>query len=322
MDIAVSVHNVSYSYGDLQALKAVSFSVPRGKIFGLLGPNGGGKSTLFRLMSTLVSLQTGDITILGTDLRRQRAQLRAKIGVVFQSPALDDKLSVEENLWHQGHLYGIRGATLRERIQQALTRFHLQDRRKQRTEALSGGLRRRVELAKSLLHKPQVLILDEPSTGLDPGARHDLWSLLEEVRQQDQVTVLMTTHILEEAEGCDCVGILDGGKLMVTGAPQELEAQLGGDVITIRTADVRKLSLELEQQFEVRPRLVGGRLRIQDRRGQTLLQEIIQRYGSVLDSVTLARPTLDDVFIQYTGREFHEQANGASSHLASPEPHR
>ena len=308
-DIAVEVRQVGYSYGDVRALNSVSFTVPRGQIFGLLGPNGGGKSTLFRLLSTLVSMQTGDISILGVDLRRQRAQLRQKIGVVFQSPALDEKLTVEENLRHQGHLYGLRGAVLRERIQHALARFRLLDRRKQRTEFLSGGLKRRVELAKSLLHKPQVLILDEPSTGLDPGARHDLWSLLEEVRQQDQVTVLMTTHILEEAEGCDCVGVLDRGDLVVTGAPQELEAQLGGDVITIRTADIRQLSHELEQQFEVRPRLVGGRLRIQDQRGQTLLQEIVQKYGSTLDSVTLARPTLEDVFIHYTGREFHEQAS-------------
>jgi ABC-2 type transport system ATP-binding protein len=269
-------------------------------------------------------MQTGEARLFDIDLRRQRAQARPHMGVVFQSPALDGKLSVAENLRHQGHLYGLRGGVLAERIQQALQRFGLQDRSKQRTEHLSGGLQRRVELAKSLLHRPRLLILDEPSTGLDPGARHDLWSLLEEVRTQDGVTVLMTTHILEEAEGCDRVAILDRGQLVVIGAPATLESQLGGAVISIRTNEPRQLMDQLEQQFAVRPRLVGGQLRIQDERGAELLRQIVDRFGSVVASVTLARPTLEDVFIHYTGREFHEARPGealpaaAVSHTEDP----
>jgi len=304
--IAVDIDKVGYAYGSAVALHEVSFRVPRGEIFGLLGPNGGGKSTLFRLLSTLVAMQRGTVHVFGRDLRRERAQVRPSMGVVFQSPALDGKLSVEENLRHQGHLYGLRGAVLRERIDRSLQRFRLSDRRGQRTEFLSGGLQRRVELAKSLLHAPQLLVLDEPSTGLDPGARHDLWSQLEEVRAQDGVTVLMTTHILEEAEGCDQVAILDQGHLVVTGAPQALEAQLGGDVISIRASDLRDVAAQIDERFGVRCRQVGGRLRIQHPEGAALLQQIVQHCGAALDAVTLARPTLEDVFIQYTGREFHE----------------
>ena len=309
-NIAVDVSKVSYAYGDAVALQDVSFSVAPGEIFGLLGPNGGGKSTLFRLLSTLVAMQSGEVKLFDFDLRRQRAAARPLMGVVFQSPALDGKLSVEENMRHQGHLYGLRGAKLTDSILHALQRFDLQDRRKQRTEQLSGGLQRRVELAKSLIHRPRLLILDEPSTGLDPGARHDLWSSLEEVRTQDGVTVLMTTHILEEAEGCDRVAVLDRGHLVVTGAPVALESQLGGDVISIRCGDPAAMARQLEQEFKVRPRLVGGRLRIQNERGAELLREIVEKFGVAVDSVTLSHPTLEDVFIHYTGREFHEARPG------------
>jgi ABC-2 type transport system ATP-binding protein len=317
-DIAVDIRNVGYAYGDAVALRDVTFAVPRGEIFGLVGPNGGGKSTLFRLLSTLVALQSGDVRVFGLDLRSQRAQVRPRMGVVFQSPALDGKLSVEENLRHQGHLYGLRGAVLRERIDQGLRRFGLADRRRQRTEFLSGGLQRRVELAKSLLHAPQVLILDEPSTGLDPGARHDLWSSLEEVRRRDGVTVLMTTHILEEAEGCDQVAVLDQGRLVVTGAPQELEAQLGGDVISIRAADLRQLSASLAEEFGLHARQVGAHLRVQHADGAELLQRIMTRFGASLDAVTLARPTLEDVFIHYTGHEFNDDETKASGSGSTP----
>jgi len=303
---AVDVSKVSYAYGDAVALQEVSFSVAPGEIFGLLGPNGGGKSTLFRLLSTLVAMQSGDVKLFEYDLRRQRASVRPLMGVVFQAPALDGKLSVEENMRHQGHLYGLHGSKLRDSILHALERFGLQDRRKQRTEHLSGGLQRRVELAKSLLHRPQLLILDEPSTGLDPGARHDLWSSLEEVRSQDGVTVLMTTHILEEAEGCDRVAVLDRGHLVVTGAPAVLEAQLGGDVISIRCDEPSQLALKLQQKLGIRARLVGGRLRIQNESGAELLKKIVEAFGEDVASVTLSHPTLEDVFIHYTGREFHE----------------
>ena len=320
---AVDVSKVSYAYGDAVALQEVSFSVAPGEIFGLLGPNGGGKSTLFRLLSTLVAMQSGEVKLFDYDLRKQRSAVRPLMGVVFQSPALDGKLSVEENMRHQGHLYGLRGGKLNDSILHALKRFGLQDRRKQRTEHLSGGLQRRVELAKSLLHRPQLLVLDEPSTGLDPGARHDLWSSLEEVRSQDGVTVLMTTHILEEAEGCDRVAVLDRGQLVVTGEPSKLEAELGGDVISIRCDEPAELATQLQQQLKVSSRLVGGRLRIQDASGAELLKKIVEKFGDVVASVTLSHPTLEDVFIHYTGREFEErqgEAAAAVEVLPSVEP--
>jgi ABC-2 type transport system ATP-binding protein len=211
---AIRVQGVSHWYGQRQALNDVSFEIEPGEIFVFLGPNGGGKSTLFRLLSTLLPLAQGEATLLGFDLRRQIGEIRSRIGVVFQSPSVDRKLTVGENLLHQGHLYGIRGAELKRRSEILLERFKLTDRVRDRVETLSGGLRRRVELAKGLLHHPRLLLLDEPSTGLDPAARNDVWDYLRQLREQDGVTVVLTTHLLEEADKADRIAILDRGKLV------------------------------------------------------------------------------------------------------------
>ncbi len=319
---AVAVEGVTYAYGDHVALHDIEFDVAVGEIFGLLGPNGGGKSTLFRILSTLVPPQSGRIQILGADVLRQRGEVRRNLGVVFQAPALDRKLTVVENLRHQGHLYGLRGAQLRARIDAVLEHFALADRRRQLVEQLSGGLRRRVELAKCLLHEPRLLILDEPSTGLDPGARLDLWQALQQLRRDQKVTVLLTSHILEEVERCDRVAILDRGHLVASGTPAQLKARIGDDVITISTADPGALAASIASQFEVTPRVVDATVRLEHAGGAELLRQLVAAFTSEIASVTLSKPTLEDVFIHCTGRTFGATENGAAPHVPVPAENR
>src|SRR5205085_11865145 len=234
-----------------RALNGLSLQVEPGEIFALLGPNGGGKTTLFRLLSTLIPLQpTGDVKILGLDLRTQTADIRRQVGVVFQAPSLDKKLTVRENLLHQGRLYGLSGRALQSRMHVMLDRLGLADRVGELTEKLSGGLRRRVELAKGMLHEPRLLLLDEPSTGLDPAARSDLWKYLDEVRARHGVTVLLTTHLLEEAEKADRIAILSEGSLVALGSPADLRATVGGDAITIQTSAPQDLAGRIHERFD------------------------------------------------------------------------
>src|SRR5882672_8865134 len=252
MDVALlAVETLTHRYGERVALNKVSFEVPKGEIFGLLGPNGGGKTTLFRILSTLVRPTSGSASILGLDLLRDTAALRSRIGVVFQAPSLDKKLRVRENLAHQGHLYGLAGSALRGRIDHLLIEFNLRDRAHDLVETLSGGLQRRVEIAKSLLHRPELLLLDEPSTGLDPGARIDLWQTLYRLRDQQDVTILLTTHLMEEAARCDRVAILDRGRIVASGTPEALRAEIGGEVVSARTKDATSLGERIATTLDV-----------------------------------------------------------------------
>ncbi len=218
------------------ALAGVDFQVAAGEIFGFLGPNGGGKTTLFRILATLARPESGTVRVFGADLATQAREVRRRLGVVFQSPSLDLQLTVRENLVHQGHLHGLAGRDLAGRIAAGLERFGLTERVDQRTAELSGGLRRRVEIAKALLHEPRLLLLDEPSTGLDPGARHDLWETLESLRGQG-VTVLLTTHFMEEGDRCDRLVLLSQGTIVAEGTPAALKEEIGGDVITLTGRD-------------------------------------------------------------------------------------
>jgi ABC-2 type transport system ATP-binding protein len=305
---AVLLQDVWHSYGERTALQGVTFAVQPGEVFGVLGPNGGGKSTLFRLLSTLWVPQRGRIQILGSDVSAQREQVRRHLGVVFQSPALDRRLTVAENLKHQGHLYGLRGARLRQRIEALLQQFGLGDRGRDRVETLSGGLQRRVELAKCLLHEPQVLILDEPSTGLDPGARLELWKSLEAIRRERGVTVLLTSHILEEAERCDRVAILDRGRLVTSGTPLDLKSAVGDDVITIGAHDAAGLAAAIAARFPLEPRVVDSSVRIERGGNAALLPQLAAAFPGEILALTLAKPTFEDVFIHFTGRRFEGAA--------------
>lgn len=293
--MSVDVEGLTHRYGERLALDGISLSVRAGEVFGVVGPNGGGKSTLFKILSTALRPTSGRARVAGVDIAD--GAVRCRIGVVFQAPSLDQKLTVAENLLHHGHLYGLSGSALRTRIGEELSRFQLSDRSGDRVEKLSGGLQRRVELAKCLLHKPEVLLLDEPSTGLDPGARHDLWEAL---RGLKGVTVLLTTHLLEEAERCDRLAILHKGSLAALGEPHALRAEIGGDVVTIRTRDAEGLASAIREQFGESPQLIPGAVRISRDRGHELVGKLLQAFPERIESVTVAKPSLEDVFIART----------------------
>jgi len=239
-------------------------------------------------------------------LRRDVTALRARIGVVFQAPSLDKKLRVRENLAHQGHLYGLSGAALQERIDHLLIEFNLRERARDLVETLSGGLQRRVEIAKSLLHRPELLLLDEPSTGLDPGARIDLWQTLYRLRDQQNVTVLMTTHLMEEAERCDRVAIIDQGRIVAEGTPEELRAEIGGDVISARSRDATSLGEKIADSLGLEVNVLNDEVRMEHPDGASFVARLAATFPGEIDSVTLAKPTLEDVFIAKTGRRLSE----------------
>lgn len=311
---AISLDRISFRYADRSALDEVSFDVMPGELFALVGPNGGGKTTLFRLLATLIPLQQGKITVMGSDLASAAAAVRRSLGVVFQAPSLDKKLTVRENLLHQGHLYGLRGAELKNRSEVMLAQLGISDRASDLVETLSGGLRRRVELAKGLLHHPQILLLDEPTTGLDPGARSDLWHYLGTLRDSQGLTIFLTTHLLEEAERADRVAILDRGHLVALDTPSALRDTLSGDTITIETEEPAALAADITERFAVPAQVVGQSVRLSLEEGARFVPQLSEAFASRIQSITLGRPTLEDVFIERTGHRFWQnEAVGAES---------
>jgi ABC-2 type transport system ATP-binding protein len=297
----ISVDNVSHRYGSRPALSHVSLEVRPGEVFGLLGPNGGGKSTLFRILSTMMLPGEGTAVIAGKDVKREPAGVRRNTGVVFQSQSLDRHLTVEENLRAQGHLYGLWGAVLRERIAQAALRLGLEDRMADLVGDLSGGLKRRVEIAKALLHRPKVLLMDEASTGLDPRARRELWQYIEELRRGEGVTILLTTHVLDEADRCDRLVLLHQGKVVAGGPPAELKAKIGGDVVVLAASDPDSLAPQIAARFGVRPAVVNGEVRVEIGNGHRFITEVVEAFPGAIESVGLHKPTLEDVFVRETG---------------------
>lgn len=305
--IAVETRGLGHLYGERKALQGLDLTLETGKTIALLGPNGGGKSTLFRILATLLRPSEGEARLLGYDVVREPAAVRRHIGVAFQNPGLDEHLTVRENLLHSGHLYGLRGAELTRRIDEALTTFGLADRARERVAALSGGLARRVDLAKVLLHHPPLILLDEPSTGLDPGARADLMAFLRRAREERGVTVFLTTHLLEEAAECDVVAILDRGSLVALGDPGELVREIGGEIITLATDEPDALAAEARKRFPLAIEAVPGGVRVERENAAALLPELLAAFPGRVKSATVASPTLSDVFFHRTGRTFREE---------------
>jgi len=300
----IRVEDIRHSYGKRSALKGISFGVGAGEIFGLLGPNGSGKTTLFRILSTLMLPTGGRALISGFDAAQQPDEVRRRIGVVFQSKSVDLKLTAAENLWHQGHLYGLRGAALAARIREMLERVALADRAKDRVETFSGGMQRRVELAKGLMHRPSVLLLDEPTTGLDPGARRDLWLYLNELRAQERVSIIVTTHLMEEAERCDRLAILNLGEIVGLGTPVELRSEIGGDVVMLEAADPSTLAQRIQERFKIATTVLDSRVRLEIKDGLKFVTTVAEAFPGAIQSVSINKPTLDDVFISRTGHRF------------------
>lgn len=319
---ALQIENLGYSYPKVKkpALMDFSLKLAQGEIFGLLGPNGSGKTTLFRILSTEFAALQGTAKIFGADLQDQAHAVRKTIGVVFQHPGLDKKLTIAENWRHQGHLYGLWGIRLTRRMDEAAQILGLTQRRNQLVGQLSGGLARRAEIAKALLHEPKLLIMDEPSTGLDPGARLDLWQHIKELREQKKTTVLLTTHLIEEADRCDRIGILNEGKLVALGAPQTLKSEIGGDIIRIETQEPKTLAQDIAHKYNCRISLseapgaassASGRLRlmqdclhIERPDGHEFIPQLIAAFPGRIEAIHFSKPTLEDVFIKRTGRAF------------------
>ncbi len=306
--LPIHVEDLSHRYADRLALDSVSLHVRPGEVFALLGPNGGGKTTLFRVLCTMLRPTAGRAAILGCNVIEQPDLVRQMIGVVFQSPSLDGKLTVRENLLHQGHLYGLAGRPLRTRIDELLTRFRIADRNGHRIETLSGGLARRVDLIRGLLHRPRVLLLDEPSSGLDPQARWEFRQHLDLARQEQDLSVLMTTHFMDEADHCDRVAILDRGHLVVTGSPADLKQALAGDCLTVETDDPTALAENIARQFQIAATLTDGRVRIEHAQAHTLIRDLVEAFPDAVRSVALNRPSLEEVFIHHTGHSFTPNA--------------
>lgn len=304
MHPALSVSHLTHRYGTRVALDDVSLEVAPGEFVALLGPNGGGKSTLFRICATLQRATEGTVEVFGADVQRESAAVRRRLGVVFQSPALDQRLTVRENLLHHGRLYGLRGAALRAGIDGALTRVGLADRAREMVHRLSGGLKRRAEIAKVLMTRPSLLLLDEPTTGLDPGMRRDLWRDLAGIRATDGTTIVLTTHLLDEAAASDRVVILDRGRIVVEGTPDALTRQVGGDVVRLQAPAPADLSARITARFGTPATVVDDEVRVEHDQAHTFVAGLVDAFPGEIRSVHFGRPTLEDVFVHFTGRRF------------------
>jgi ABC-2 type transport system ATP-binding protein len=305
---AVHIEQLSRRYGERLALDGVSLDVAPREIVGLLGPNGSGKSTLFRILATLLAPTAGRASVFDHDVVGEPETVRRHLGVVFQQPRLDGKLTAAENVRYHGRLFGLGGASLAAQTAALLERFGLAERAGERVERLSGGLRRRVELAKALVSGPDLLLLDEPSTGLDPVARRDFMAHLHEVRDRMGLTALLTTHVLDEAERCDRVAVLHAGRLVAVGTPEALKRGVGGDVVVIQATAPEILQDKLGERFGRRPALVRGSLRLEIPRGHEFVRDVVEAFPGEVQSVTFGRPTLEDAFVHLTGERLGEEA--------------
>jgi ABC-2 type transport system ATP-binding protein len=299
----IQAENLRHQYETRVALDGVSFDVRAGEIFGLLGPNGSGKTTMFRILSTLMLPSGGRAMICGLDVAKNPNQVRREIGVVFQAPSIDVKLTAEENLRHIGHLYGLRGTALNERVKEMLGRVALSDRANENAETFSGGMQRRLEIAKGLLHRPSVLLLDEPTTGLDPGARRDLWQYLNTLREQG-ITIIVTTHLMEEAERCDRLAILSEGHLVALGTPTELKHEIGGDVILLDARDPESLAQRIHRRYGLEVSVLDNKVRLEREGGHRFVTDVVEAFPGEIDAISISKPTLEDVFIHRTGHRF------------------
>ncbi len=310
----IKVQNLTYRYAERQtpALMNVSFNVNGGEICGFLAPNGGGKTTLFKILATLLPLQEGKLSYNNEDWRNNFAAIRRTIGVVFQSPSVDKKLTVLENINCQAYLYGSTPGKLKNKIDDIINMFGLNNYRDRKLETLSGGYQRRVELAKSMLHDPDILFLDEPGAGLDIGSRRELWQYLKTLRDENNVTTLVTTHLVEEAEQCDRVIILNEGRLVVSGTPVVLKDEIGGEILSLKTRHVDFLINLLREKWNLEGLPVDGIVRVEIRDNRRIINSLLTDHLELIDSITLSKPSLADVFFKHTGNRFDNEKEEGS----------
>ena len=306
----VEVRGLQKRYGQIEAVRGIDLSVAPGEIFGFLGPNGAGKTTTISILCTLVRKTAGEARVAGIDVDKDPSEVRARIGLVFQDPSLDAQLTARENLELHGQIYGVPSAVRAQRIRELLEVVELSDRADSRVITFSGGMKRRLEIARGVLHHPQVLFLDEPTLGLDPQTRKKIWEYLLAMRKREGITIFMTTHYMDEAEYCERIAIIDKGQIAALGTPSELKSKVGGDVITVTVADPTAAAAEIQQRFGFQPLRDDGSLRIEVTDGAAFLPRLVRELNVPVETVSLRRPSLDDVFLKLTGHAI--RAEGAS----------
>ena len=306
VDDVITVRGLVKRYGAIEAVKGIDLDVHRGEIFGFLGPNGAGKSTTISVLCTLVEATGGSAVVAGCDVARQPQQVRARIGLVFQDPSLDNQLTARQNLYFHAMAYGVPRRERHERIRTAFEMVGLSDRADATVITYSGGMKRRLEIARGVLHYPEVLFLDEPTIGLDPQTRAKVWDHLREVRERTGTTIFMTTHYMEEAEWCDRIAIIDHGRIVALGTPDELKDQVGGDVVVVTTSDNSRAAAQISERLGATPVADDGTLRIDVPDGPEFVPRLVKSLDVEVRTVTVRRPSLDDVFLHLTGRAIRD----------------
>ena len=310
-DAVIQASGLVKRYGELEAVKGIDLEVRAGEIFGFLGPNGAGKSTTISILCTLLSPTAGTARVAGIDVAYDPARVRQLIGLVFQDPSLDDQLTGRENLEFHAFIYSVPSSQRRQRIDEMLALVQLTDRASSQVKTYSGGMKRRLEIARGMLHQPQVLFLDEPTLGLDPQTRRSIWTHLNQLRSAKGVTIFMTTHYMDEAEYCDRIAVIDQGKIVALGTPDELKAMVGGDVVTITSSRPDEAAVEIEKVLGVTPARDNGTLRMEVPDGKAFVPRLVRELKAPVDTVTMRRPSLDDVFLKLTGRAIRDEEASA-----------
>jgi daunorubicin resistance ABC transporter ATP-binding subunit len=303
----IKVKNLVKKYNGLTAVDHISFSVEKGEIFGFLGPNGAGKTTTINILATLLAPTEGEVYVNNFNILTQKDQVRKSIGLVFQDPSLDDRLTAEENLYFHARLYQVPADEYKKRMVEVLALVDLLDRRKDVVKTFSGGMKRRLEIARGLIHHPAILFLDEPTLGLDPQTRAHLWDYILRLKQEKQMTIFMTTHYMNEAEYCDRLVIIDYGKIVAFDTPDNLKKAVGGDIIILESPQPQQLKQEIKQKYGLEAKEENGAITIEISNGKTFLPRLFDELTTKVTSVSLREPTLDDVFLHLTGRKIRDE---------------
>lgn len=304
---AIVADRLQKRFGRITAVKDVSLEVEDGEIFGFLGPNGAGKSTTIKMLCTLLKPTGGTARLAGYDIATQPHAVRRSIGLVFQDPSLDERLTAGENLYFHSLLYGVPPEQRRERTAEVLRLVDLYDRRNDLVKTFSGGMKRRLEIARGLLHYPKVLFLDEPTVGLDPQTRNHIWEYIHGIRSRAGMTIFLTTHYMDEAENCDRIAVMDHGAIVAMDTPAALKRLVGGDLITVRADDDERLASELPSAYGVTPLKTPEGLRFEVDNGEEFIPRFVAAEHGRIRAISLRRPTLDDVFLKLTGREIRDE---------------
>lgn len=311
----IEVEGLVKRFENITAVDGISFSVEEGAIFGFLGPNGAGKTTTINILCTLLAPTAGRASVDGHDCMLESDKVRHSIGIVFQDMSLDKDLTAYENLAFHSYLYSVKRSEIRPRVEEALRLVGLYDRKDDLVKKFSGGMKRRLEVGRGLIHKPKVLFLDEPTLGLDPQSRAGLWEFITGLPKKHNVTIFMTTHYMDEAEVCGRIAIIDGGRIIAEGTPEELKKTVGGDVIYLKTSDNTSAKAEIKRLFDLEAREKDGELFITTLKGDACIPELIRGLGGAVLSVRMQRPTLNDVFLKLTGKAIREEEGTEMSNI-------